>query len=293
MPTAKINGIDIVYEEHGEGPPLLMLAPGGFDSTIEKWKGIGVWGQMDTFATLGKHFRCIAYDRREAGRSGGRIEHLSWGLYADEGVGLLDHLGIDRAFVLGGCMGCSVATALGARHPERALGLMLHWPVGGYSWKTTAGPALRPARRLRARGRSAGGGRGRARQTRLLGRPARRPLVRGPLARRGLRRRLREAEPRPLHRAVAGQLAHPVRPRHRGRRRARGAGGDAHPVRDHPRRRPGAPALGGALPQRAAAGGRVLERAAAGAGGHEGRGPADRVRQGPQLRTRTISAGAR
>jgi pimeloyl-ACP methyl ester carboxylesterase len=138
MPTAKINGIDIVYEEHGAGPPLLMLAPGGFDSTVEKWSTAGVWAKMDTFATLGKHFRCIAYDRREAGRSGGRIEHLSWGLYSDEGVGLLDHLGIDKAFVLGGCMGCSVATALGARHPERALGLMLHWPVGGFSWKTTA-----------------------------------------------------------------------------------------------------------------------------------------------------------
>ena len=138
MPEATIDGIRIVYEEHGSGPPLLMLAPGGFDSTIEKWRGIGVWGQMDTFGTLGKHFRCIAYDRREAGGSGGRVEHLSWGLYADEGVGLLDYLGIEKAFVLGGCMGCSVATALGARHPERARGLLLHWPVGGYSWKTSA-----------------------------------------------------------------------------------------------------------------------------------------------------------
>jgi pimeloyl-ACP methyl ester carboxylesterase len=138
MPNATINGIKIVYEEHGEGPPLLMLAPGGFDSTIEKWSTAGVWAKMDTVNTLGKHFRCIAYDRREAGGSGGRIEHLSWGLYADEAAGLLDHLGIEKAFVLGGCMGCSVATAFGARHPERGLGLLLHWPVGGYSWKTLA-----------------------------------------------------------------------------------------------------------------------------------------------------------
>lgn len=138
MPNATINGISIHYEEHGEGPPLLMFAPGGFDSTIEKWSTAGVWAKMDTFATLGRHFRCIAYDRREAGASGGRVEHLSWGLYADEGAGLLDHLGIEKAFVLGGCMGCSVATAFGARHPSRALGLLLHWPVGGYSWKTMA-----------------------------------------------------------------------------------------------------------------------------------------------------------
>jgi pimeloyl-ACP methyl ester carboxylesterase len=138
MPSANINGIEIVYEVHGEGPPLLMLAPGGFDSTIEKWSTAGVWAKMDTFKTLGRHYQCIAYDRREAGMSGGRIEPLSWSLYADEGAGLLDHLHVDKAFVLGGCMGCSVAIAFGARHPERARGLLLHWPVGGYQWRRNA-----------------------------------------------------------------------------------------------------------------------------------------------------------
>jgi pimeloyl-ACP methyl ester carboxylesterase len=138
MPTANVNGIEINYETHGSGPPLLMLAPGGFDSTIERFRTIGVWAEMDTFSTLGEHYTCIAYDRREAGNSGGRVEPLSWGLYADEAAGLLDHLNIDQAFVLGGCMGCSVGIAFGARHPERAKGLLLHWPVGGYNWKVTA-----------------------------------------------------------------------------------------------------------------------------------------------------------
>jgi pimeloyl-ACP methyl ester carboxylesterase len=138
MPTATINGIEINYETHGSGPPLLMLAPGGFDSTIDKFRTAGVWSKMDTFGVLGEHYTCIAYDRREAGASGGRVEPLSWGLYADEAVGLLDHLNIDAAFVLGGCMGCSVGIAVGARHPERTRGLLLHWPVGGYNWKVTA-----------------------------------------------------------------------------------------------------------------------------------------------------------
>jgi len=138
MPTAKINGIEINYEVHGSGPPLLMLAPGGFDSTIEKWSTAGVWQRMDTFETLGKHYQCIAYDRREAGASGGRVEVLSWSLYADEGKGLLDHLGIDKAFVLGGCMGCSVALAFANRHPETTSALLLHWPVGGYAWRKSA-----------------------------------------------------------------------------------------------------------------------------------------------------------
>ncbi len=138
MPIASINGIDINYEVHGSGPPLLMLAPGGFDSAIEKWSTAGVWAGMNALQTLGQHYTCIAYDRREAGKSGGRVERLTWEKYADEGKGLLDHLGIDQAFVLGGCMGCSVAIAFGARYPKAAIGLLLHWPVGGYQWRVTA-----------------------------------------------------------------------------------------------------------------------------------------------------------
>jgi pimeloyl-ACP methyl ester carboxylesterase len=138
MATATIHGIDIHYEVHGDGPPLLMLAPGGFDSTIQKWSTAGVWAKMDALKTLGQHYTCIAYDRRESGQSGGRVEHLDWGLYADEGKGLLDHLGIEQAFVLGGCMGCSVAIAFGARYPRSTIGLLLHWPVGGYKWRVMA-----------------------------------------------------------------------------------------------------------------------------------------------------------
>jgi pimeloyl-ACP methyl ester carboxylesterase len=49
----------------------------------------------------------------------------------------LDHLKIDSAFVLGACMGCSVALAFAVRFPQRTRGLFLHWPVGGYRWKAT------------------------------------------------------------------------------------------------------------------------------------------------------------
>jgi pimeloyl-ACP methyl ester carboxylesterase len=47
----------------------------------------------------------------------------------------LGHLKIDSAYVLGGCMGCSVALAFGAHYPEATRALLLHWPVGGYRWK--------------------------------------------------------------------------------------------------------------------------------------------------------------
>ena len=135
MPFAEINGINIRYEVRGSGAPLLMMAPGGFDSTIEKWTNSGIWSSLKPLETLTSRYMCIAYDRREAGLSGGRVERVSWTTYAQEAKGLLEVLGISRTFVLGGCMGCSTATAFAVTYPETTLGMFLHWPVGGVRWR--------------------------------------------------------------------------------------------------------------------------------------------------------------
>ncbi len=135
MSTAVIDGIEVYYEIYGSGPPLLMLAPGGFDSTIEKWRVSMAWKGLDALEELATEHQVIAYDRRESGQSGGRVERITWTTYATQGKQLLDHLGIDSAFVMGGCMGCSVALSFGVNFPERTRGLVLHWPVGGYRWK--------------------------------------------------------------------------------------------------------------------------------------------------------------
>jgi pimeloyl-ACP methyl ester carboxylesterase len=89
---------------------------------------------MDGIATLSKHFTTIAYDRREAGLSGGRIEPLNWDLYVLEAKLLLDLAGAKQAVILGSCMGAALALAFAVRHPAACLGLYLHWPVGGYRW---------------------------------------------------------------------------------------------------------------------------------------------------------------
>ncbi len=138
MPTAVIDGIEIHYETYGSGTPLLMFAPGGFDSTIEKWRVASAWTGIDALAKLASEHRVIAYDRRESGQSGGRVERLTWIAYASEGKQLLDHLRIDSAFVMGGCMGCSVALSFGVNFPETTRGMILHWPVGGYRWKSAS-----------------------------------------------------------------------------------------------------------------------------------------------------------
>lgn len=135
MPTAIIDGLEVNYLTRGSGPPLLMLAPGGFDATMEKWATAGVWKGMKPLDTLSSEFTVVVYDRRESGASSGRVEKLSWTLFAEQAKALLNHLGIEEAFVLGGCMGCSVAVAFAARFPTSTRALILHWPVGGYRWK--------------------------------------------------------------------------------------------------------------------------------------------------------------
>jgi pimeloyl-ACP methyl ester carboxylesterase len=134
MPYATLDGIKTHYEVTGDGPPLLMMAPAGFDSSISRWRVSGVWQELQPLDTLKQDFKLIAYDRREAGESSGRIEPLTWKVYAREAEALLDHLGIEDAFVIGGCMGCSVALAFAVHRPKRCRGLLLHWPVGGFRW---------------------------------------------------------------------------------------------------------------------------------------------------------------
>jgi pimeloyl-ACP methyl ester carboxylesterase len=135
MPQATINGLKVNYAVQGNGPPMIMLSPGGFDSNIDGWSSRSVWKELRPLETLAKEFTMIAYDRREAGQSGGRVEPHTWYMWAAEAVALLDDLKIDRAWVIGGCMGVSVASAIGAHFPERCLGLLMHWPVGGFRWR--------------------------------------------------------------------------------------------------------------------------------------------------------------
>jgi pimeloyl-ACP methyl ester carboxylesterase len=133
--TALINGIETRYEVSGAGPPLLMYAPGGFDATVEKWSSLGVYARVKLMDHLPRKFTCIAFDRRECGQSGGRVERVTWSHYVAQGRGLLDHLGIDRAHLMGGCMGCSPVAAFAVAHPERVMSMVLWWPVGGPKYR--------------------------------------------------------------------------------------------------------------------------------------------------------------
>ena len=138
MATASIGGIQTRYETFGSGPPLLMFSPGGFDATVEKWTTQGIYAQIRPIEHLSKHFTCIAFDRRECGESGGRVEPVSWADYVAQGKGLLDHLQITHAHVIGACMGCSPAMAFAVAHPGATLSLVLYWPVGGPHYRISS-----------------------------------------------------------------------------------------------------------------------------------------------------------
>lgn len=135
MPTAVVDGIATHYEVAGSGPPLLMFSPGGFDATLEGWRTVGIHRRLRLLDHLTEAYTCVTFDRRESGRSGGRLERVTWADYAAQGAGLLDHLGIARAHLMGACVGCSTAAALAVAHPERVLSMVLYSPAGGVRYR--------------------------------------------------------------------------------------------------------------------------------------------------------------
>jgi pimeloyl-ACP methyl ester carboxylesterase len=137
MPLVDIDSIPTRYEVTGDGPPLLLFSPGGFNAALENWTAFGIYQRLNLLAHLGEHFTCIAFDKRESGESGGRVERIGWEDYAAQGAGLLDALGIDRAHLLGGCVGCSIATAFAVAHPERVERMVLYSPAGGPRYRLT------------------------------------------------------------------------------------------------------------------------------------------------------------
>jgi pimeloyl-ACP methyl ester carboxylesterase len=135
MASAVIDGITTHYEVVGSGPPLLMYSPGGFDATLEKWKTLGVYARVKLLDHLPEKYTCIVFDRRETGQSGGRVEPIGWAHYVAQGKGLLDHLKIEKAHLMGGCMGCGPVVAFAVAHPRSVLSMILWWPVGGARYR--------------------------------------------------------------------------------------------------------------------------------------------------------------
>jgi len=124
------GSVRIYYEEAGSGFPLLLLPGGGLNSTIAGLKGGNPFPAIDEFKG---EYRCITADLRNApaGQSTGPVEvDRPWESYADDQLGLMDHLGIDRFMVLGFCIGGPFIGSLLKRAPNRVVAAVLAQPVG-------------------------------------------------------------------------------------------------------------------------------------------------------------------
>jgi len=123
------GNVRIRYQEVGSGFPLLVTPGGGLNSRISNW-ATAVINTMDEFKS---DFRCITMDQRNAtgGESTGPIPvDDPWGAFADDQLGLMDHLGIRQFFFFGNCIGGSFALKLMERAPERIVAAVLSQPIG-------------------------------------------------------------------------------------------------------------------------------------------------------------------
>jgi pimeloyl-ACP methyl ester carboxylesterase len=119
MAVVEADGIATRYELAGQGPPLLMFSPGGFDSRLENWTSFGRYRDLGLVDALASAYTCVLFDRRE------------WSDYVAQALGLIDHLGLGRVHVMGGCVGCSTAVALAVAAPGRVRSMVLFSPAGG------------------------------------------------------------------------------------------------------------------------------------------------------------------
>lgn len=116
MPTARCKDISIHYEVAGSGPPILFISGTGGDLRHTPNTDDGPLAAAGTVA---------AYDQRGLGQSSKPDQPVAMADYADDAVALLDHLGWDRAHVVGVSFGGMVAQHVAVRAPERVSRLVL------------------------------------------------------------------------------------------------------------------------------------------------------------------------
>ncbi len=123
------GNVRIRYQDVGSGFPLLATPGGGLNSRISNW-ATAVINARDEYKS---DFRCITMDQRNAtgGESTGPIPADDpWDAFADDQLGLMDHLGIRQFFFFGNCIGGSFALKLMERAPDRVVAGVLSQPIG-------------------------------------------------------------------------------------------------------------------------------------------------------------------
>ncbi|HEX8902857.1 alpha/beta fold hydrolase [Vitreimonas sp.] len=152
MAQARVNGISLEYETHGpeDGAPLLLIS--GLGTQLTRWPP-GLYEKL-----VARGFRVIRFDNRDVGlsqkfagaptiesvvaaRMQGQAPDIPYTLddMAADAVGVLDHLGVDRAHIAGASMGGMIGQLVAADYPERVLSFTA-------IFTTTGNPTLPPSK---------------------------------------------------------------------------------------------------------------------------------------------------
>lgn len=107
---APINGLEMYYEVHGEGEPLVLLH-GAYMSIPSNWDAL--------LPTLSKDHKVIAVELQNHGRTSDRDTPITYEGMADDVAALLDYLKVEKAALFGYSMGAGVAIRVAMQHPEK------------------------------------------------------------------------------------------------------------------------------------------------------------------------------
>ena len=127
MPFFERDDTRIYYEIHGDGPPVLALAPGGMQSSISIWGGVS----YNAVERLASNYQVIVMDQRNAGQSTAPITGGDgWREYTADQIALLDHLGVERFHAAGMCIGGSFIMGLAEAVPGRLASAVMLQTIG-------------------------------------------------------------------------------------------------------------------------------------------------------------------
>lgn len=121
MPFVETNGIHMYYEVHGQGPTVVLAHPGG-GNHLSWWQQVSEFAQTHT---------CIIFDHRGHGSTRDLPNDPGAVAYARDLVGLLDHLEVEKAAIVGQSMGGWTGVGVAQVYPERVSALVLANSTGG------------------------------------------------------------------------------------------------------------------------------------------------------------------
>jgi pimeloyl-ACP methyl ester carboxylesterase len=116
MPLLHLKDTEIYYEVHGQGQPIVFLSETACDGEV--WK----IHQVEEFS---RDHRVILHDYRGTGRSGRPSIDYSTKMFCDDTAALMNHLGAEKAIVIGHSMGGRIAQLLALEHPDKVDKLVL------------------------------------------------------------------------------------------------------------------------------------------------------------------------